>query len=151
MKSWLVHLKNKYPGCKVISTETSMDVYDVDGEHLVALRKNGAGQWADHSQEFGCSERHCLAPIPKEARLYKVHKESGHIVADELYKERVKGIDRFACDKRRKILSCEELKARGWEFDREQRITKEPPKKLVSPTPQAPAGSDDLSAGQSNA
>ena len=80
MKSYVVHYQNKYPGGLVLSSEHSIDVYS-DG-HRVALRKNGAGQWVDQSEEMGCVDRHCLAPIPRDARVMKLHKD-GRIVKDD--------------------------------------------------------------------
>ena len=72
MKSYVVHYKNKYPGGSVRADESSIDVYCKGGKHRVALRKNGAGQWVDCSEELGCEDRHCLAPIPKNARVHKL-------------------------------------------------------------------------------
>lgn len=86
MKSYVVHYQNKYPGGLVLSSEHSLDVWS-EGEHRVALRKNGAGQWADQSEEMGCVDRHCLAPIPRDARVVKLHKD-GRIVRDDQAKSR---------------------------------------------------------------
>lgn len=87
MKSWVVHYKNKFPGCKVMSAEESLDVYSKDGEHLLAVRKQ-AGNWADVSEEYGLPYRHDLAPIAKDARVHKLHKD-GKIGLDDMAEERV--------------------------------------------------------------
>lgn len=88
MKSFVVHYKNKYPGAKVSHSDDSLDVYSADGsEHYVALRKNGAGQILDVSEEMGCRDRHDLAPIPKAARVHKLHAD-GRIGLDEQAEER---------------------------------------------------------------
>jgi hypothetical protein len=87
MKSWVVHYRNKFPGSKVQSTEDSLDVFSLDGEHLVAVRKDGGGQWRDVSEEMGCLYRHDLAPIHKDARVHKLQKD-GKIGLDELAQER---------------------------------------------------------------
>jgi hypothetical protein len=82
MKSWAVHYKNKYPGARVFASDDACDVYSADGEHLVAVRRAGHGGWVDVSEEMGCRDRHDLAPIPKEARIYKLQK-NGCIGLDE--------------------------------------------------------------------
>lgn len=87
MKSYIVHYRNKYPGGRVDASETSIDAYDSYGRHRVALRKNGAGQWICHSEEFGCLDRHDLAPIPKNSRVWK-HYKDGKIGPSEEASER---------------------------------------------------------------
>lgn len=82
MKSLVVHYKNKYPDCMVNSSENSLDVYSVHGAHLVAVRKNGAGQVYDASAELGCVEKHDLSPICKESRVNKLF-SCGKIDLDE--------------------------------------------------------------------
>lgn len=66
-----VHLKNKYPGAQVIVEDNKLDVF-VAGELKVALRKNGKGMWEDVSEKLGATDKFCLAPIPKEARAWKL-------------------------------------------------------------------------------
>jgi len=85
-KSYFVHYKNKYGGM-VHMTDSSLDVYNQEGEHCVALRKNGAGQIVDASKEFGCKESHDLAPIEKKFRAHKLFKD-GSIGKDEEYLSR---------------------------------------------------------------
>jgi hypothetical protein len=71
MLSQVAHLKNKYPGGKVLASESAIDAYCAEGRHRVALRKNGAGMWVDQSKVFGCEDEWCLEPIPKESRVFK--------------------------------------------------------------------------------
>lgn len=86
-QSYVAHYKNKYPKCQIKSSDSSFDVYSEDGHHLIALRKNGAGQLQDHSEEMGCEERHDLAPIPKESRAWKLY-ASGVVGKSEEHEER---------------------------------------------------------------
>lgn len=88
MKSLIVHYKNKYPNAQVTGSEDRLDVFSVHGKHLVALRKNGAGQIVDFSEQLGCEERHDLSPIVKESRLKKLCAKTGCIINDELCDER---------------------------------------------------------------
>lgn len=113
MKSLVAHYKNKYPGSHVQVSESALDVYSQDGEHLIALRKNGAGQWNCESEAYGCPERHDLAPIPKDARLYKI--VEGKLALDDQHAERREKRQAFLKDG--KILSIDELKKLGHKFD----------------------------------
>lgn len=88
-KSYLVHMKNKYPSARVSMDDDKLDVYSQDGEHLVALRKNGSGQWVDCQHELGARDAFCLSPIPKEARAWKLFKD-GKVGKAEEYEERIK-------------------------------------------------------------
>lgn len=126
MKSLYVHYKNKYPGGSVRMSEESFDVYSATGEHVVALRKNGAGQMLDVSEELGLRDRHCLAPIPKDSRVYKMRE--GKVAYDEMAAERASKRGAFICPKiRDKILSCVELeKEHGFKFDEKQRSLEMP-------------------------
>lgn len=134
MKSYTLHYRNKYPKGHVQSTENAVDVYDHEGNHCVALRKNGAGQWADESAAQGCLDQHDLAPIPKDARLYKEDiKEgaaTGRIVKDDKYDERAPKVEKFLDESNRFVMSCEDLKKKGFEFDEKQRVYREPESKL---------------------
>ena len=47
MKQWHVHYMNKYPQGRVHSSDSSMDVFDSEGVHCVALRKDGGGNLVD--------------------------------------------------------------------------------------------------------
>lgn len=118
MKSWIVHLKNKYPGGKVFDTDSSVDVYDAKGDHVLALRKDGAGMWKDVSEEQGLSQRFCLAPIPKESRVFKLHKD-GRIGKDEKAADREKSREKFLCKESGKVKSQAECEAEGMRFDRD--------------------------------
>jgi len=82
-----VHYKNKFPKCQVKATEESLDVYSRDGKHLVALRKNGAGQLVDHSKTLGCYEEHDLSALKKDGRCYKLFADNRIDMAEE-YRER---------------------------------------------------------------
>lgn len=125
MLGWVAHYKNKFPGSHVQVSESAFDVYSADGEHLVALRKNGANQWNDESEKYGCVEKHCLAPIPKDSR---VHKEvDGKISFDEKHEERREKRQAFLRDG--KIASMAELKSEGYSFDEAGRVVGQPEKK----------------------
>lgn len=126
MLSYLLHYKNKYPQGQVRSSESSLDVYDKDGNHAVALRKDGNGHLGDQSEVLGCSDRHDLAPIPKDARIFKLI--DGKISQDEKAEERMKLKDMFLDKSGAKILSCFELSKAGFEFDEKQRMIKSPAK-----------------------
>lgn len=88
MKSFHVHYKNKYPDAQVISTETTLDVFQ-EGKHLVSIGKDAAGNFKDYSKEKGCEYAHDLCPLPKRVRIYKACPVSGHIVKDELHESRL--------------------------------------------------------------
>lgn len=121
MESYFVHYKNKYPGCRIFQSEEALDVYTAGGEHAVALRKNGAGQWVDISEKMGCRDRHDLAPIPKDARLFKMR--DGKFSADEAHEERLEKHKAYVCKQRGDVvLSCDELsKKHGKKFDEKQK------------------------------
>lgn len=126
MQSWIVHYKNKFPGCLVQASGDSFDVYSGD-VHLLSVSKNGAGQWADQSEILGLPERHDLSPIPKDARVYKV--KDGKISLDEKSEERKELSKKFQ-DKAGKVYSCEELSKAGlYVFDKEQRLVEVSEKK----------------------
>lgn len=123
MKSWIVHYKNKFPGALVVAGEDYLDVHFGD-EHLIALRKDGSGSWVDMSAEYGCSERHDLAPIPRDARVHKV--VDNKVGLDELHEERKGKLSLYM--EGRKVLSMAELKAKGYEFDEKGRVAVHPKK-----------------------
>lgn len=123
MKSLTIHYMNKYPKGRVVSSDSSLDVYDVDGNHCVALRKNGAGMMSDVSEEMGCMHKHCLSPIPKESRLWKL--KDGKISQDEKAEERAKGMEAWLSEDGH-VLSCEELSKDGkMKFDESQKLKKD--------------------------
>jgi len=132
MKSYVVHYKNKFPGCSVQDYDGGLDVYLKDGSHAVALRRDGSGQLVDRSAEYGCEYRHDLSPIPRDARVHKCvqgkvgeyklngknHDAMSEVVGkDELADEREKARAGLLDESGRAVLSIAELKARGWEFD----------------------------------
>ena len=129
----IVHFMNKYPGGRVQSSESSMDVFSQDGQHLLALRKNGAGQWVDESETLGASERFDLSPIPRDARVYKV--ADGKIKRDEKADEREAAREKFKSGV--KILSIEELEKMGHRFDQKGDSVGEAPKARAEAQPAA--------------
>lgn len=58
------HYEKKYPGGRVFISDSAVDVYNSNGEHVVALRKDGHGNMVCRSEEFGTMDRHDLAPMP---------------------------------------------------------------------------------------
>ena len=135
--SFHLHYKNKYPGGQVQSSSHGIDVYDADGNHAVALRADGAGSLVCQSEALGCSDRHDLAPIPKDARLYKM--VDGKIAKDDKFEERSKKLKAFL--RGSKIASCFELGLSN--FDDKQQLTEQGrekffPKALAAPMAPAP-------------
>lgn len=126
-KSMIVHYKNKYPGSRVSSDDSKLDVYSADGDHLVALRKNGAGQWLDQSEELGCFEKHNPAPIPRAARVHKLFAD-GKIGLDEESKKRVEDRKEFLdlSAGYSKIHSCESYEKKGYKFSEKGDCLKSP-------------------------
>lgn len=125
MQSWKVHYKNKYPGCSIRESESSFDVYSKSGEHLISVRKNGAGQMLDMSEADGLPERHDLAPIPRDARVFKVM--GGKIAHDDKAKAREKAREEFV--RGEKVASCDELSQEGYEFSAKGDVSLRPSKK----------------------
>lgn len=118
-KSWKAHYLNKYPGGRVSMDEDRLDVYDKEGAHVVALRKNGAGMMVCQSEEHGCENGHGhdLSPLPAESKAYE-HKD-GSIL-------KVKGFDEGAVAHLmdgNEVLSIEELKEQGKKFDFEGKVS----------------------------
>lgn len=107
MNSLHVHLKNKYPEGHVESSDDRIDAYDSKGVHRVALRKNGAGQMLDVSEAMGLPDCFCLAPIPKESRVWKQNKE-GKLVLDEEHAERREAARKLA-DRDGKVPSMKQI------------------------------------------
>jgi len=154
MLSYLAHYKNKFPGGKVFLREDSLDVYDAGENHVVALRKNGAGQWSDESLAQGCvgvsiaptpkGERghdqpghktqtggHDLSPIPKECRAWKHYKQDGRewVAPAEEHAERSAAAEEM--HEGGKILSCAEYKKRGWKFRDDHSVESAPAEKAA--------------------
>lgn len=102
----------------VQASDSALDVYDADGEHCVALRKDGSGQFVDKSAELGCRHAHSLEPIPKDARVYKL--VDGKIALSEEAEERKKYAKEVMVDG--KVPSCFELGKD--KFDEKQRLMK---------------------------
>jgi hypothetical protein len=125
MDSLYIHYKNKYPNGRVMQTDTSLDVFNSAGEHVVALRKNGAQQMVCVSEAMGLRDKHCLAPIPKDSRVHKL--VEGKVSFDDKAEERMKLKDNFLCPEREDvILSCAELtKNHKMVFDEKQKLQKD--------------------------
>ena len=122
-KSWFIHYKNKYPGGSVRMSDASFDVYAASGEHVVALRKDGAGGWSDQSAELGLRDAHDLAPIPKDSRVHKL--VDGKVGLSEEHEHREKARGAYVCpDKKDVVLSCDALKKHGFSFDEKQKEIK---------------------------
>lgn len=108
-----------------MQSDSSLDVYSKSGEHVVALRKNGAGQMVCVSEEYGLRDKHCLSPIPKDSRVFKVNESK--VSKDEKADEREQLAESFLCPVHGdKVLSCDELKKHGFGFDEKQRVTDSP-------------------------
>jgi hypothetical protein len=117
MKQYVAHFRNKYPGGKVDFSESSLDAYDANGDLRVSVRKNGAGAIVDAGRDTGASDAFCLSPIPKNARVWKVFAD-GRLGLSEEHVERKKSAVKLA-DETGKVLSIEEYKAHGVDFDKE--------------------------------
>lgn len=108
MKSYIVHYRNKYPGCAVSYSESSIQVIGSEGL-LVALAKNGAGQWVDVGEELGALHKHDLSPIPKDARAFKLYAD-GKIKLAEEGKERLEARKKYI-EKYGHVPSIEKIEA----------------------------------------
>lgn len=121
-KSLVAHYRNKYPGGSVQASENAIDVFNAAGELCVALRKDGANQMVDASKEMGALHAHCLSPIPKDARVYKICKQTGHFIRDEEHEKRLPVAVGLA-KKFGYVPSCEELEKGGnGKYDEKQRL-----------------------------
>lgn len=89
MKSWLIHYTNKYPGGRVDVLQRDIVVFCAQGKKRVQLWKNGVDMWVDVSADHLCLDRHDLAPLPKEARAFKLYGD-GSVGKAEEYEERIK-------------------------------------------------------------
>lgn len=119
MKSYVAHYRNKYPGGRVDFSENHLDAYDKDGTLRVALRIGGGGVLLDKGDELGASDKHDLAPIPKNARVHKLTKD-GKITLDEKAAERKQAVEKLVSGG--KIHSIAEYKEAGAEVDAEGNV-----------------------------
>lgn len=87
-KALIVHYMNKYPGGHVDASDAGMSVYDKNGEKVVQLAKDGMGNLVCVSEAMGARDRHNNGPIPKWARVWKLHKD-GKIGKSEEYAARM--------------------------------------------------------------
>lgn len=97
MKSFVAHYQNKYPGGSVDYTETTLVAYDYKGRKRVSLAIGGNGELVDRSQETGSLDQHCLSPIPKNSRAFKLHKDN-RLGPSEEYQERIVAAKSIAVD-----------------------------------------------------
>ena len=111
-KSAIVHLQNKYPGCQVIGTENSLDVFTPAGELLVAVRRDGNGAWNDQQKELGARDKFDLAPIPKHARVRKLFAD-GRIGNSEEADSRRKNAKAYADAYNGRVPSLHEIAGGG--------------------------------------
>ena len=130
MNSWVVHYKNKYPGGLVLYTALALNVYNNKGAHCVCVEKDGNGDWHDRSEQYGLKDRHCLAPIPKNARVHKLY-AGGGIGPSEEAKERIEHARSMMVDGR--VPSIAEFKALGAGFDEKNNLLGAV--KLIEPKP----------------
>jgi hypothetical protein len=87
MLSYVAHYKNKFPGARVEFSEENLNVYSSAGALLVSLSRGGGGVLVDQGKMLGALYEHCLAPIPKNARVHKLTADN-KIALDELHAER---------------------------------------------------------------
>lgn len=123
MLSWKAHYLNKYPGGSVEGSENSFRVYDADGKLRVSMEKSSSGMECTSAQN-GLSDAHDLAPIPKDSRIHKI--VGNKVVRDDKADEREELKNEFLSEDGLKILSCAELKEKGYEFDDKQRVSARP-------------------------
>jgi hypothetical protein len=120
MKSLLVHYKNKYPKGHVVASEHTLDAYDCYGNHRVALRKGGNGQLMDVGAEVGAIDKHDLAPIPKNCRVFKCYQD-GTVKPSEEASERLAVASQVAVEG--VVLSIEEYKKMGAKVDAQGNVS----------------------------
>ncbi|MCM2278313.1 MAG: hypothetical protein NDJ89_09580 [Oligoflexia bacterium] len=109
-KSIRVALMNRFPGGRVVSSESSILAYDSAGNLRVAVSKNGNGDWVDAQGEHGASDALDLSPIPKGCRFMKLHKD-GRVAPSEEHDERKAAALALAGKHGRKVPSEAELAA----------------------------------------
>lgn len=110
MKAYAPHYLNKYPGGRVEYSEDKLEAFDAQNQRRVSLRLDGNGRIVDVGSETGASDKHDLAPIPKNARLFKLYAD-GRIAKSEEFSERLESS--LELKKAGKILSIDEYKADG--------------------------------------
>lgn len=109
MLSYVVHLMNKYPGCRIDSSENSLKVWDDKQELLCAVERNGYGQWQD-AKAYGARDEFSLDPIPVESRAWMLCKKDGCIKKHPDFEKRnAKGKELFKASG--KVLGASEAEA----------------------------------------
>lgn len=162
MKPWYVHYLNKFPGGVTDFSESEVRAYCVEGKLRVLLRKNGAGQWADCSEELGLPNRHDLAPIPRDTRLWKLGRD-GVVRPDELAKERAPVALALAAHFGGCVPGAFEIQERlgfhpdprdtrliAWECSQDPRVAKVAPKLAAAFAPQLEAPAAAVAAVEHN-
>jgi len=92
MQSYRVHLANKYPHATIHQSESSISVIGAGGELLCSVSRNGFGQWKCDKKRYGSKECFDLAPIPRDTRAVKLHKNGDVEPDDEFDHRRKKGL-----------------------------------------------------------
>lgn len=133
MKSFAAHYSNKYPNGHVDYDESKLTAYDRYGRKRVAIAVGGNGEIVDRSAEVGALDKHCLAPIPKNSRAFKLY-PNGKLGPAEEYQERIQVGAAIAVQG--KVLSLEEYKAHQGFVVSGDSVTV---KVVEAPAPQAPA------------
>lgn len=114
MKSLVLHYANKFGSLSGIRASDDELRVEKDGELLVLLKKNGAGQLVDCGAEYGAKHAHCQSPIPRDARLFKADK-AGRIVKDEEHDSRKEARKQWEIDGM--AMPCEYWESKGYKFD----------------------------------
>lgn len=123
-KSKLVHLKNKYPHCYVGLTGNCLEVIGEDNELIVSLEKSAHGEFQDRQHEVGARDAYCQAPIPREARCWKLDKD-GKVKKDQKHDERKAGAAQLIAE-HGKIPSIKELEDADLWDSREEKSKRKP-------------------------
>lgn len=120
MLSFVAHYKNKFPGARIEFSEENLNVYSSVGVLLIALSRGGGGVLVDQGKTLGALYSHCLSPIPKNTRVFKLTTENC-IALDEKSAERAPVADKLVAAHGR-VPSIAELEALGYEFNGESVI-----------------------------
>lgn len=118
MLPFVVHYKNKYPGCHIDHSEDHLNVYDQEGNLQVAIKRGGGGALVDLGEQLGAADKHDVSPIPKNTRVYKLTADN-KIQLDEKHAERRLVAKALAGEFGGKVPCIKSLKDKGYEFDGE--------------------------------
>lgn len=114
MLPFVVHYKNKYPGCRIDHSEDHLNVYDQEGNLKVAIKRGGGGALVDLGEQLGAADKHDVSPIPKNARVYKLTAEN-KIQLDEKHADR-RPVAKALAEQFGKVPCIKTLKEKGFEF-----------------------------------